>query len=229
MISMRIQILVRFFDLILSIAALFILAPLIIVTIVVLRFTGEGEVFFRQIRIGRNETEFNLLKFATMQKNSPLIGLGELTISDDPRVLPFGKFLRKTKINELPQLINIILGDLSIIGPRPQPSKYFYAYDIKDREYITQMRPGLSGIGSILFRNEEFIISSVANPIQFDTIVIIPYKGKVEKWFVCNFSILLYFELIAFTLLVVFFPRSNFHKHILKRLPCPPAELASYL
>jgi lipopolysaccharide/colanic/teichoic acid biosynthesis glycosyltransferase len=155
--------------------------------------------------------------------------LGELTISDDPRVLPFGKFLRKTKINELPQLINIILGDLSIIGPRPQPPQYFYAYNLKDRKYITQMRPGLSGIGSILFRNEELIISSAANPVQFDTEIIIPYKAKVEKWFVRNFSILLYFELIAFTFLVVFFPRNNFHNHILKRLPFPPAELASYL
>lgn len=226
---MRIQITVRFFDLILSIAALFILAPLFLFIIIALRFTGEGEIFYRQVRIGRNEKEFKLFKFATMLKNSSLIGLGELTIVDDPRVLPFGKFLRKTKINELPQLINILLGDVSIVGPRPQPPKYFYAYDIKDRKYIAQVRPGLSGIGSILFRNEEFIISSVANPVQFDIDVITPYKGQVEKWFVCNFSILLYFQLIAFTLLVVFFPRSNFHKHILNRLPCPPTELASYL
>jgi Sugar transferases involved in lipopolysaccharide synthesis len=118
----------RLFDIILSVIALAILSPLLVPVAVVLRMTGEGEVFYVQQRVGRGGRSFGLFKFATMLKNSPNLGTGTVTVRDDPRVLPVGRFLRRTKINELPQLINILKGDMSIIGPRPQTRRCFDAF-----------------------------------------------------------------------------------------------------
>ena len=111
-----------------------------------------------------------------MLKNSEKIGTGTITIKDDPRILPFGKFLRKTQLNELPQLINVLIGDMSIIGPRPQAQRNFDAYGENVRNNITLVRPGLSGIGSIIFRNEEEIMGNHNNSNKFYDEVIMPYK-----------------------------------------------------
>ena len=102
-----------------------------------------------------------------MLKNSENIGTGTITVSNDPRVLPFGKFLRRTKINELPQLFNIILGDMSIIGPRPQTERCFNAFPIKSQNIIKKMKPGLSGLGSLVFRNEDQMMADNSNANQF--------------------------------------------------------------
>ena len=102
----------RFLDILFSGVALLVLAPLLVPIMVILRFTGEGEVFYIQQRVGKDGEMFGLLKYATMLKDSPSLGTGTITVKDDPRVLPIGKFLRKTKINELPQLLNIIKGDI---------------------------------------------------------------------------------------------------------------------
>ena len=110
----------RILDLVISFLALFVLFPLLLVVFFILRFTGEGEIFYRQKRIGYKNKEFFILKFATMVKNSPNIGTGSITTKNDPRVLPFGRILRKSKINELPQIFNVIMGKMSIVGPRPQ-------------------------------------------------------------------------------------------------------------
>ena len=99
--------------------ALVLLSPLLLPLMFILRVTGEGEIFFPQSRVGRGGKDFKLYKFATMLKDSPNMGTGTVTVKNDPRVLPMGGFLRKTKINELPQLINIFNGDMSVIGPRP--------------------------------------------------------------------------------------------------------------
>ena len=105
---------IRIFDIFLSSLAFLILSPLFLILIFILRITGEGEIFYSQKRIGLQEKEFRLFKFATMLKSSPLSETGEITIKDDPRILPFGKILRKTKINELPQLFNIFIGDNNV-------------------------------------------------------------------------------------------------------------------
>jgi lipopolysaccharide/colanic/teichoic acid biosynthesis glycosyltransferase len=167
--------LIRFFDIFFSSLALLVLSPLLIPIVIILKFTGEREIFYLQERIGKDGKPFKLIKFATMLKNSPSIGSGEVTLANDSRVLPFGKFLRKTKINELPQLINILKGDISIIGWRPQTLKYFNLFDREDREIIKTIRPGLSGIGSIVFRDEESIFAKVTNSIEFDDKIITPY------------------------------------------------------
>src|SRR5690606_26719993 len=108
-----------FFDIVFSFLALLLLSPLLIPIILLLKFTGEGEVFYLQKRMGFRNKEFYIWKFATMLKNSPNMGSGDVTTRNDPRVTPMGKFLRMSKINELPQLINILKGDMSFVGPRP--------------------------------------------------------------------------------------------------------------
>lgn len=220
---------IRGLDLLFSLAALLVFSPLLLLVAIALRFSGEGEVFYRQVRIGKGGREFYLLKFATMMKNSPAIGSGELTLPNDPRVLPLGRILRKTKLNELPQLLNIVAGDLSLIGPRPQTLRYYNCYRPADRAWIDTIRPGLSGVGSILFRDEETLLSKVTDPIAFDDHVITPYKGQVEHWFAVNQSVSLYFELIFTTVLVVLMPSAGLHQRLLRRVPPPPAELSTLL
>jgi len=119
---------IRFFDIVFSSIAIVVLSPLFIVVMIILRFTGEGEVFFRQNRVGKDGTKFKVIKFATMLKASPTIGTGTVTLKNDPRILPFGKILRRAKINQLPQLINVLKGEMSIIGPRPQDQRCFDAF-----------------------------------------------------------------------------------------------------
>lgn len=221
--------LIRVMDIAISALALMLFLPVLLVVMVVLRCTGEGEVFYRQTRIGLHGRPFGLLKFATMLKNSASTGSGELTLPQDSRVLPFGRWLRRTKLNELPQLINILKGDLSMIGPRPQTPRYYNAFRPEDRGYIAQVRPGLSGVGSVLFRDEENIIARVADPVRFDDEVITPYKGQVERWFVCNQSLGRYFDLMLTTILVVVWPERGYHRKLLSSLPEPPAELRDFL
>jgi lipopolysaccharide/colanic/teichoic acid biosynthesis glycosyltransferase len=220
---------IRGLDLLFSIAALIAFSPLLLLVAIALRFSGEGEVFYRQVRIGKGGREFHLLKFATMLKDSSTMASGELTLPNDPRVLPLGRFLRKTKLNELPQLLNIVVGDLSLIGPRPQTRRYYDRYAAADRAWIDTIRPGLSGVGSILFRDEETLLAKVADPIHFDSQVITPYKGQVEHWFAVNQSVGLYFELIVTTLLVVLWPSSGLRQRLLRRVPTPPVTLSKLL
>jgi lipopolysaccharide/colanic/teichoic acid biosynthesis glycosyltransferase len=216
----------RLLDVVFSGAALLLLSPLLVPIAIILRFSGEGEVFFRQNRVGRGGGHFSLLKFATMLKNSPNMGTGTVTLKDDPRVLPVGKFLRKTKINELPQLLNILLGDMSVIGPRPQTQRCFDAFPDPSQQAIVTVRPGLSGIGSIVFRGEEDMMHAANDPDRFYDQVIMPYKGKLEEWYVRNQSVKTYLLLIALTVWVVLIPRSGIVWRIFPDLPRPPEDIA---
>lgn len=219
----------RLFDIFLSGLVTAFLSPLFIVLFVVLRLSGEGEVFFRQVRIGKGRRPFNILKFATMLKDSPNIGTGTVTVKNDPRVLPVGAFLRKSKINELPQLLNILAGDMSLIGPRPVAEREFQAYSREIQEVISLVSPGLSGIGSIVFRDEESLIELTGSPEIFYQNTIGPYKGNLEKWYVKNRSIGLYFWLIALTAAAVILPRSRVVWRLFKNLPEPPEILKKQL
>ncbi len=215
----------RVFDLIFSSLALILLLPLFTVIILLLRFTGEGEIFYLQKRLGRNGEMFSLIKFATMLKDSPKLGTGTITMKNDPRVLPVGSFLRKTKINELPQLLNIFLGNMSVVGPRPLTKETFNAYSDEVKKNILTVRPGLSGVGSIIFRNEEDILSGSSASLDFYEKKLAPYKGTLESWFVKNRSIHTYFKCILITLYVVCFPKSSIAWRVLDSLPKPPKEL----
>ena len=215
----------RFLDVVLSFLALALLAPFLLPVVVILKFTGEGEVFYIQERAGRGDKSFGLYKFATMLKDSPNIGAGEITISGDPRVLPFGKFLRKTKLNELPQLWNIFVGDMSVVGPRPMvPSTYSY-YPEEARERLNSIRPGLTGIGSIVFRDEERYLADRDEPMEFYRKHIIPYKSDLELWFVENNSLWLYIKIIFITAWVVVFSSSTIVDKAFDGIPSLPDSL----
>ena len=219
----------RFFDLLFATTALIILFPIFIIIIISLRLTGEGEVFYCQNRIGYDGLYFNLIKFATMLKDSPKMHLGTVTVENDQRILKFGKFLRNTKINELPQLINILKGDMSLIGPRPLTKEAFDSYSEEIKGYLKICKPGLSGVGSIIFRNEEKILNLVDDPKTFHLTTLSSYKGELEKWYVINRSVYLYFHLILATIIIVFFPRTNIFKQKNKDFPLPPDDLKMYL
>lgn len=215
----------RLLDIILSSIALLVLSFLFIPIALILFFTGEREVFYSQLRVGKNAAEFKLLKFATMLKNSPSLGTGSVTIKNDPRILPFGKFLRKTKINELPQLLNVLKGDMSFIGPRPMTTLNFSYYDINSAAALLSVRPGLSGIGSIFFRDEEKYLDGKVNPVEFYKNIIAPYKAELEVWYVNNRNLKLYFLLIILTIYTVFFNNKKYIFYLFENLPTPPIEL----
>ncbi|SVC02579.1 uncharacterized protein METZ01_LOCUS255433 [marine metagenome] len=214
----------RFLDIILSTTAILILSPFLIPIILILKFTGERYIFYKQERIGQNDTPFNLLKFATMFKDSPNMEGGNITAKSDPRILPFGKFLRKYKINELPQIINVFFGDMSVVGRRPTVREHydFYTQDIKN--VISEYKPGLSGIASIVFRNEEqyFFSKDPAANKNFYEEEIAPYKGTLELWYCTNQSIIVDILLIIATISAVFVQSSKLHNYFFRDLPKHP-------
>jgi lipopolysaccharide/colanic/teichoic acid biosynthesis glycosyltransferase len=212
----------RIIDVLLSILALLVLLPLFIPIVAILLLTGEHKVFYSQIRVGYKNQNFKILKFATMLSNSANMGSGSLTLKNDPRVLPFGSFLRKTKINELPQILNILIGDLSIVGPRPQMQVDFKKYSDEVQRKIYNVRPGLTGIGSIIFRDEESLISHAAeneNPHDFYKRVIAPYKGELEMWYQAKRSLILDFQLIFITAWAIVIPETRLYEKWFKDLP----------
>lgn len=211
----------RLLDILVSLISLIILLPVFIPIVVILRFTAEGEVFYFQERIGKNNSIFKIWKFATMLKNSMNMGTGSITLQNDFRVTKIGKFLRKTKINELPQIINILIGDISLVGPRPLVSKTFEAYSNDLQSKIYNVKPGLTGIGSIVFRDEEAIISELKNedPHEFYKRVIAPFKGALEMWYQENRSFVVDLKLIFMTAWVIVFPESRLYEKWFYDLP----------
>ena len=211
----------RLLDIIVSLFTLFLLLPVFVPIVIILRLSAEGEVFYFQERIGFNNSTFKIWKFATMLKNSMNIGTGSITLRNDPRVTKFGSFLRKTKINELPQIINILKGDISLVGPRPLVTKTFSAYNKNIQSIIYNVKPGLTGIGSIIFRDEESIISNIKDedPHEFYKRVIAPYKGKLEIWYQSNCSFFLDLKLIFLTAWIILFPKSRLYEKWFKDLP----------
>lgn len=220
--NQNMQVMPRILNIVLALFALLILLPLFIPTVIVLLFTGEHKVFYLQSRVGYKNKKFKILKFATMLSNSANMGAGNLTLKNDSRVLPFGSFLRKTKINELPQILNILIGDLSIVGPRPQMQVSFEQYSDEVQEKINNIRPGLTGIGSIVFRDEESLISLAAeneNPHDFYKRVIAPYKGELEMWYQKHRSVYLDFQLIFITAWAIVAPETRIYEKWFADLP----------
>ncbi len=172
----------RIFDILFSGFAIIILLPFMIPIVIVLKLTGEHDIFYCQNRVGLHGKEFKLYKFATMLRNSPDLPGGIFTAANDPRILRIGKFLRKTKINELPQLINVFIGQMSVVGYRPLLRYGYDKYSDEVKKIIYNAKPGLSGIGSIIFRNEEEILHCIDDKASFYEKTIMPYKGILEVW-----------------------------------------------
>ena len=220
---------IRFFDILFSGIAIIILLPFMIPIMIGLKLTGEHDIFYKQTRIGKGGKPFGVMKFATMLRNSPNMAGGVLTQKDDPRILPMGKFLRKTKINELPQLLNIFIGQMSVIGPRPQAKAHYDLYSDDVKAAIDTVAPGLSGLGSVAFRDEEDMLNAVENRDAFHDTIIAPYKGALEVWFVQHRSVNVYFKLIWVTVLAVLKPSSKAWRTAFKDLPPVPTELDQYI
>ncbi|MCK5617500.1 sugar transferase [Candidatus Pacearchaeota archaeon] len=194
------KLLKRFVDILLSGLAIIILSPVLIIISVLIKLTGE-DIVFLQDRFGLNEKSFKLIKFTTMPKGSEK--LGYITTSADPRPSKLGKFLRKTKINELPQLINVFFGDMSMIGPRPLLEVHAKIYPEDVRRKIYSMKPGLIGIGSLYFHNEDSLLASVDNTTQYYEEVVMPKKAELELWYNQNWSILLDFRLLLLSVVIL--------------------------
>jgi len=203
----------RAFDIVASGMAILALSPLLVTVMVVLALTGEHDVFYGQKRIGYRRKYFKIWKFVTMRRNSEKLGSGMHTMRGDPRVLPFGRILRKTKINEIPQVFNIFFGDMSIVGPRPQDDSTFAPYSDEVKERICQVKPGLTGIGSIVFRDEESLLSKVrakgGDVEAYYCNVIAPYKGALEMWYLDHYGFWTDMKLIFITAWVVIRPASR--------------------
>ena len=215
----------RCVDIIVSASCLIFMAPLFAFIAIVLRFTGERQVFYFQDRIGFRNQHFRMLKFATMVKNSLQLGTGSITVRNDPRVTKVGKFLRMTKINELPQLVNVFLGQMTLVGPRPFVDDTFAAYPEHVRLRVYNVKPGLTGIGSIVYRDEEAIISaSDLSPAECYRQVIAPHKGELELWYQDHRSWHVDIMLLGLTLWTVVFPNgSRIVYRMFKGLPEPLA------
>jgi lipopolysaccharide/colanic/teichoic acid biosynthesis glycosyltransferase len=216
---------IRFFDILFSLFAIILLFPFMLPIMIILKLTGEHDIFYKQKRVGRYGKDFYLYKFATMLRDSPSLPGGLFTYKNDTRILPLGKYLRRTKINELPQLINILIGQMSIIGYRPLVCEGYEKYSDEIKQILYNYKPGLSGIGSIALRNEEEIIKIIQNKEDFYKDTIIPYKGELEKWYVNNIRLIIYFKLIIITIIIVLKPSNDLWKETFQDLPHIPKEL----
>jgi len=216
----------RILDIIISLVALIILSPLLIPVMLLLWATGEHYVFYGQNRIGLKNSIFKIWKFATMLKASPSLGTGSITTRNDPRVLPFGRFLRKTKINELPQIFNILLGDMALVGPRPLMKVDFDKYSPEIQSIIYNTRPGLTGIASIVFSDEEqYYTGNITDPHEYDRIYIAPYKGALENWYQQHCSFSTDIKIIFLTAWVIILPKSKLTYTFFRDLPDKPGHL----
>ena len=220
----------RLLDFFVALVALIILSPLLVPIAIILKLTGEGEIFYFQDRIGYKNSTFNIWKFATMLKNSPNLGTADITVRNDPRILPMGAFLRKTKINELPQIINVLIGNMSFVGPRPLMSLGFYAYSDYYQSKVYEVKPGITGIGSIFFRDEELFVTKAKNegidPRKFYKDAILPYKGALEVWYQSNISFTTDFKILFLTAWSIVFPQTNLHYKWFQDLPKRPENLS---
>ena len=220
----------RFFDFVFSVIAVLIISPLLIPIMIGLLLTGEGYIFYKQKRVGYKNCIFNILKFATMLKNSPNMAGGAITMKKDPRITPMGDFLRKTKINELPQLFNVVLGEMSFVGPRPVMKEQSFDHYPKDvQEVIFNVPPGITGIGSVIFRDEEQLITDAKaagkDPKQFYIHEIYPYKGQLEKWYQANQSFSVDFKILFLTAWAIIVPETKLAFEWFEDLPEKPVSL----
>lgn len=210
-------------DVFVALIALFFVSWLFLPCMLMLWCTGEHKVWYLQKRVGYKNRLFSIFKFATMLKDSPNMGTGCITTRNDPRVLPFGRFLRKTKINELPQILNVLNGTMSLVGPRPLVEKGFLLYPEEVRERIYNLRPGITGIGSIVFRDEEKYLSLPdVDPAETYKFKIMPYKGALELWYQDHISFVTDLKLVFLTGWVILFPRTDLPYKWLKGLPPRP-------
>ena len=187
----------QLFDYIISFIAIFLLFPfLCIISILIIIFDNQ-KPFYYQVRVGKNGQLFKLIKFRSMYYNS---NENRITTKDDSRITKAGKILRKTKLDELPELFNILMGEMSFVGPRPDVPGYADKLIGEDRIVLT-LKPGITGLASLKYINEEEILTRVDDPVKYNNEVIWPDKVKLNKYYIQNWSFWLDIKIILFTLL----------------------------
>ena len=192
----------RTFDFLASLLGLLLLSPLILCIAVWVKCDSKGPIFYRQVRVGKDGREFKLLKFRSMRMGADRAGL--LTLGDrDPRITRSGFWLRKTKLDELPQLFNVLVGDMSLVGPRPEVPKYVALYTPEQRE-ILSVRPGITDAASVEMSNEAELMAQQADPEGYYVNVQIPLKIKLAKEYIAQQSFLSDLKLIVRTIGVMF-------------------------
>lgn len=192
----------RLFDILSSLVVLILGFPFFVIISILILLDSKGGVFFKQNRVGKNFKTFNLLKFRTMKINSE--SLGQITIGErDPRVTNIGFWLRKFKLDEFPQLINVLMGDMSIVGPRPEVPKYVKLYNDEQKEVLS-VRPGLTDYASLEYINENEILAKSNNPNETYINDIMPKKLELNLKYVENNSLLIDFKLILNTIFRIF-------------------------
>ena len=187
----------RIFDFFLALFSFILLLPLLIFITVLIKLTSKGSVFYFQVRVGKNNKDFKIFKFRTMVKNADKSGV--LTIGGkDPRVTKIGYYLRKYKLDELPQLINVLLGSMSFVGPRPEVRKYVEMYT-QEQKMVLNVRPGITDMASIEFKNENEILALQNNPDQYYINVIMPRKLEINIKYLKERSLLKDFLVVSKT------------------------------
>lgn len=197
----------RSFDIFSSGLGLLLILPLLLVISIAIALSSKGGVFYRQRRVGLNGRPFDILKFRTMYVDSDRSGF--LTVGDrDPRVTPIGYYLRKSKLDELPQLLNVLKGEMSVVGPRPEVPKYVALYSMEDR-IVLSTRPGITDYASIYYRNENEILKIAENPEEKYIVDIMPVKLKLNKKYIDEKSLLVDLKIIFLTLFSIFKVNKN--------------------
>lgn len=191
----------RFFDIVLSIIALIVLLPALLITALLIKFDSQGPVLFKQTRVGRNGREFKIFKFRTMIMDAEKLGM-QITVGKDRRITDIGRFLRKYKIDELLQLINVLKGDMSFIGPRPEVPKYVSLYT-EDQKSILKVRPGISDYASIEYKDENDILALSENPEETYIEDIMPRKINLNMKYIKKISLLEDIKIIIKTIAAV--------------------------
>lgn len=209
----------RIFDVLLSFVLILLLSPLFFLILFGLLVSGNDLLYF-QNRVGKEGKVFRVIKFSTMLRNSLDLPGGSITVRNDPRITRFGFLLRITKLNELPQLLNVFTGSMSFVGPRPYMKDGFYSFSESAQKVLIQQRPGITGISSVVFRDEEYFVThSGMNPLFFYKNYIFPFKSELELWYYHNRSIYVDLMILALTGYKIVFPKSTLEYKVFKTLP----------
>ena len=189
---------IRLLDIIFSFLGLIFFSPLLFIISLLVKFSSTGPVFYRQVRVGLNFKDFYLLKFRTMKINADQLGL--LTVGGrDPRVTSIGYYLRKLKLDELPQLWNVLIGEMSLVGPRPEVLKYVNQYN-ESQKIVLSVKPGITDWASILYKNENEVLEKSLHPELDYVNIIMPDKIKYNFIFINNYTITEYFKILFETI-----------------------------
>lgn len=198
---------IRVVDFLFSFIGLILLSPIFLIIAVLIKFSSIGPIFYKQLRIGLNGAEFEVYKFRTMRLNADKSGL--ITVGGrDPRVTSIGYFLRKYKLDELPQLVNVLSGDMSLVGPRPEVKKYVDLYTQEQRKVLS-IRPGISDWASIYYRDENVILGKSTDPEKDYIEKVMPDKLHYNLIYIHNYGVVEYFKIIFTTIWYIFVPRSK--------------------